>query len=40
MTAGQDWIPLSTSIANTASVMITDPDATNCPSRCYRVAVR
>ena len=32
----QDWTPVFTNVAQTASVVITDPGATNCSRRFYR----
>ena len=36
----QDWTPISTNVALTGNVVITDPAATNCSSRFYRAMVQ
>jgi hypothetical protein len=36
----QDWTPISTNIALTGSVVVTDPAATNCSRRFYRAMVQ
>ena len=36
----QDWTPISTNVAVTASVVVTDPAATNCTRRFYRAVVQ
>jgi hypothetical protein len=35
----QDWTPISTNVALTASVVLADPAATNCSRRFYRAMV-
>jgi hypothetical protein len=36
----QDWTPISTNVALTGNVVITDPAATNCIMRFYRAMVQ
>jgi hypothetical protein len=36
----QDWTPISTNVALTGNVVVTDPAATNCSRRFYRAMVQ